>query len=165
MKTRVSSYEDYQISPQEKDDLLKKCRYGDEKTELQLLLAAQDSCEEIAADLFLSIRRNVSFERLEMAGAITNYGKGDFYGYRRKALFLFKERLERVDDDKIAEIQKKGYSGRYKSLQELSDELRITRGTVRQMARNAGAVVKFGALYRIDMEKLYQYYNGGQSAC
>lgn len=165
MKTRETSYEDYQISPQEKDVLLKKCRYGDKKTELQLFLAAQESCEEIAAELFLSLRRNVSFERLEMAGATISYNKGDFYGYRRKALFLFKERLERVADDKSAEMGKKGYSGRYKSLQELSDELRITRGTVRQMARNAGAVVKFGALYRIDMEKLYQYYNGSQSAC
>lgn len=165
MKTRQSSYEDYRISPQEKENLLMKCRSADAGTALQLFLAVQESCEEIAAELFLSLRRNVSFERLEMAGAILNYSKSDFYGYRRKALFLFKERLEHVDDDKSAEMGKKGYSGRYKSLQELSDELRITRGTVRQMARNAGAVVKFGALYRIDMEKLYQYYNGSQSAC
>ena len=68
------------------------CKNADEEEEKLLLESAQESNSYFASSIFYSLRNNVSFEKLE---ALKEFyaGKGDFYGYRRQTLFIFKIKL------------------------------------------------------------------------
>lgn len=92
MRTREKGYSNYGISEKEAKVLLDICKNADEEEEKLLLESAQESNSYFASSIFYSLRNNVSFEKLE---ALKEFyaGKGDFYGYRRQALFIFKIKL------------------------------------------------------------------------
>ncbi|MDO4943128.1 MAG: hypothetical protein Q4E73_09890 [Lachnospiraceae bacterium] len=88
MKTREKGYSDYGFAPGEEKMLKAYCRQPDFKENILLLECAMQSNAAICSDLYYSIVKGLSWERL---GKRTTqlYGKCDFYGYQRKTLALF----------------------------------------------------------------------------
>ena len=156
MRTRETSYWDYGISLSESKELLETCRNADKKTELKLLQAAQESCEECASSLFISLRNDLSYEDV-CIGNNLYVGKGDFYGYRRKTLYLLKEKLMEDNEEVIERWYEDGYIRRYLTIEKAVAETMIDECKLLTYAKKANAVLKIGRLYRINMIALYDY--------
>ncbi len=93
MKIRDTKFSDYDISRQEEIRLKKLCRKSDIKTTMALYLAAKIANSYLASAVFLSLKFGVSFERVDRLEYLY-ISKNDFYGYRRKALWIFKHLIE-----------------------------------------------------------------------
>ena len=157
MRTRKASYWDYGISKSEIKELLEKCQNTDSNTERLLLQATQESNYAIAEALFCSLQKGMSFERLDAKMGLHIITKEDFYGYRRKALYLFKEKLMEQDKENIEKLQNDGYIRRYCSVEDAAEEMQLTEKNLREVARSARAIIKIGSIVRINMIALYDY--------
>lgn len=93
MRTREMTYDDYGISPEEREELRKQCRSRDEKTQLALLHSAYLSNCEISDELYYSLRKGISYERLCIAKDIP-INRNDFYAYQMKTIALFKVMMD-----------------------------------------------------------------------
>lgn len=154
MRVREAGYKDYGMTDKEIDHLLKLCQSADCETEKLLLQAAQESDEEIADTLFYSLRNQLSYDDLFKQDRLF-IGKGDFYGYRRKTLYLLNEKIrERNEEEKWF---KKGYVRRYLCVEKVAKELEITRYKAINLAKNANAIMSIGNTVRINMVALYDY--------
>ncbi len=156
MRVRDASYRDYGLSESDCNALFKKCQAADRDTEKILFAAAQESNEEMAADLFYSLRRDVSFECLDTA-AVLPYNKVDFYGYRRKALYLFSEKLQEQNKEVVDMLRDAGYIRRYCSIEDAMEEMQLSEDKLRKIAKKARAIVRIGTFIRVNMVALYQY--------
>lgn len=156
MRTRKAGYSDYGISETESKELIRICRIADCQTELLLLKSAQESYAEYASSLFYSLRNNLSYEDV-CANNYLHIGKGDFYGYRRKTLYLLKEKIMRTEKVIIEKWKQDGYIRRYVSLEDAANELQISVSHTRIIANKANALVKLGNLPRVNMIALYDY--------
>ena len=92
MRTRTTYYSDYGFLNQEENLLKKWCRSIDFSEETLLLECAKKVNHRICNEIYYSIVKGVSFERLDQKNYV-DCGKGDFYGYQRKTLATFKEAL------------------------------------------------------------------------
>ena len=156
MRTRDASYWDYGISEAESKELIEICRNADSQTELLLLKAAQEACEEYASSLFYSLRNNLSYEDV----CSNNYlyiGKGDFYGHRRKTLYLLKEKIMENEKVIIEKWKLDGCLRRYVSLKDAAAEMQLKEDKIRTIAKKANAIIKIGHLTRVNMIALYDY--------
>lgn len=156
MRTRDASYWDYGISEAESKTLIEICHNADSQTELLLLKAAQEACMEYASSLFYSLRNNLSYEDV----CSNNYlyiGKGDFYGYRRKVLYLLKEKIMENEKVIIEKWKLDGCLRRYVSLEDAAAEMQLTEDKIRTIAKKANAIIKIGSLTRVNMIALYDY--------
>lgn len=88
MKTREMGYSDYGFAPGEEKTLKEYCRRPDFKENILLLECAMQSNAAICSDLYYSIVKGLSWEKMDKK-VIQLYGKSDFYGYQRKTLALF----------------------------------------------------------------------------
>lgn len=94
MKLRNRSYEDYGISKEESRYLLNLCRRRDEIVESCLIKALQTEDEVIREDLYLSLKDNLSYDKLYYDYYRDIFiNKVDFYAHRRMVLYLFKKKL------------------------------------------------------------------------
>lgn len=157
MRTRCASYNDYGITDGECKDLLELCRNADSKKELLLLQATQESNDIFASILFYSLRNDVSFQRMEMAMGKQPIEPIDFYAYRRKALYLFKEKLMENEKIIIEKWQNDGCMRRYISVDAAVKELQISNDKLNEIAKKANAIMRIGQLVRINMIALYRY--------
>ena len=154
MRVREMGYVDYKMEDKEVNRLLKLCQSADIETEKLILQAAQESDEEIASVLFYSLRNNVSYDDLYEKDRVF-IGKGDFYGYRRKTLYLLNERInERASNEKWLE---KDYIRRYLCVEKVAEELGIRRERVIKLAEKANAIMRIGRTVHINMIALYDY--------
>lgn len=110
MKTRKMGYSDYGFRDGEAKQLQKYCRRPDFAESFLLKEACQDSNENIADDLYCSIVHGISYNKLTRKKYIP-LPEVDFYGYRRKALFLFWEALWYINwgEERHKENNDKGY--------------------------------------------------------
>lgn len=92
MWVRNTGYDDYGFKPGEERELLKRCRSGGPDLQAIILAAAIEANAGVAGDLFYSIVRGWSYERLCTPDAL-GISKVDFYGYRRKTLAIIKNAL------------------------------------------------------------------------
>lgn len=155
MRTRIAGYSDYEFKDEEVKEWNKKCQNADGGLELIMLQAAQESNEAIAADLFYSLRSGTSYDRIIDWNQIP-INREDFYGYRRKTLFLIREKAQEPDADTLGHDCKDSYTKRFYTLNEACAELRIGRKSILNKAKEAEALLKIGSLYRVDMPKLYK---------
>lgn len=88
MRTREKGYDDYGLKPDEVAAAKLACRSPDIDTRSRLFYACMAAKPEIALDLAMSLAYNLSFERITANHEIYTV-RDDFYGYRRKALWLF----------------------------------------------------------------------------
>lgn len=156
MNTRIVGYSDYHIGEPEKKTLLELCRNADSQTELLLLKAAQEAYAEYASSLFYSLRSGASYESI----CCNNYLymiKNDFYAYRRQTLYLLKEKLMMNDEVIVEKWQQDGYIRRYLPLEKAMEETMIDETKLRELAKKANAMIKWGHLVRINMIALYDY--------
>ena len=92
VRVRESSYSDYGFNPGEERQLQEFCRRPDFAEDALLLECAKKVNPIIGGDLYFSLIRGLSWEQRDKR-TMQQYGKGDFYGYRRKALGLFRAAL------------------------------------------------------------------------
>lgn len=92
MRVRESKYSDYGFKPGEEKQLQEWCRRSDFTEDSLLLECAKKSNSVIGGDLYFSLIRGLSWEQLDRR-TMQQYSKVDFYGYRRKALGLFRAAL------------------------------------------------------------------------
>lgn len=159
MKVRETGYLDYGMTGAEAKEWLEKCQCADKDMDQLIFQAAQESNEVIAADLYYSLRTGISYNALFSLRYIP-VPKVDFYGYRRKALFLLKEKVIQNNDVVQKYFVDTGNIRRFLSTKSAGEELQLTENMTLRMARKANAVVKFGCYNRIDMTKLYAYIDG-----
>lgn len=159
MRTRELSYEDYGISEKECVELLEKCQNVDGDTEKLLLQAAQESNPDIASELFYSLRHDVSFQRLDTAQGQLLVDVVDFYAYRRKALYIFKEKMQERDKEVKEELSRQGLTRRYYPIEDACKELQMGRPSLKKMAAQANALIEFGNFRRVNMLVLCQFLN------
>lgn len=93
MKLREMGYEDYGMTREEADMIIKKCSHMNLDKSSEILNIAYETNPMIGPDLYYSIVQDVSYERLDAVKSIP-YSKGDFYGYRRKAIAIIKEKVK-----------------------------------------------------------------------
>lgn len=91
MKTRETSYLDYGMDKDEVKQLKEYCKSAQFVEHDKLLQSAITSNKSIAAELYYSIVRGISYEELIKIKNIP-LPKTDFYGYQRKCLAIFKEK-------------------------------------------------------------------------
>lgn len=164
MRTRYLGYADYGISETECKELFKMCQSTDRNTEQALKVAAHESNEAIAEELYQSLHDGVSFEHLDAVRGTLPVSKEDFYAYRRQALYLFKEKMTAQNKATVDELEKAGYIRRYCNVRDAAKEMQISEYKVRKIAMQAGALVKIGNIVRINMIVLYQFIDSrGQS--
>lgn len=92
MRTRTTYYRDYGFN--EKEEILLKnwCRDVEFTEELLLLECAIESNKSMCNEIYFSIVKGLSFEKLDTK--IYMYClKADFYGYQRKTLAKFRGKL------------------------------------------------------------------------
>ena len=92
MRTREKSYQQYGFAPGEENDLKNYCRSTDFTDHDTLIQAAISANPSIAADLYYSLVRGLSFDRLNDVRYIP-IPKVDFYGYQRNCLAIFRNLL------------------------------------------------------------------------
>ena len=93
MRKREMSYTEYGFSPGEEQDLKHYCRSPDFTDHDTLIQAAISANPSIAADLYYSLVRGLSFERINDIKYIP-ISKVDFYAYQRAFLAKYKEMRE-----------------------------------------------------------------------
>ncbi len=94
MRTREHGYSHYGFRDGEARELKKWCKSPDFKQNELLMKSAKESNEVISNSIYLSIVKGLSYERIDGMDYIY-IGKGDFYGYQRKALAIFRKALIR----------------------------------------------------------------------
>ena len=92
MRTREKGFADYGFSQGEETKLKEWCRKPDFTEEFLLLESAKMANKDIFNDIYFSIVRGVSYEKMDFK-VYQNIGKGDFYGYQRKTLAIFRDGL------------------------------------------------------------------------
>lgn len=92
MRVRESSYSDYGFNPGEERQLQEFCKQPDFAEDFLLLECSKKANSAIGGDLYFSLIRGLSWELLDKH-TCQMYSKGDFYGYRRKTLGLFRAAL------------------------------------------------------------------------
>lgn len=96
MRTRQKGFGDYGFAPGESDKLKAWCQKPDFSEEFLLLESAKMANRDIFNDIYFSIVRGVSYERMD-AKVYQNINKNDFYGYQRKTLGIFRKALIECD--------------------------------------------------------------------
>lgn len=93
MRIRDKSYKDYGFQEGEEKEILMYIHSKDFDDHLILLQSAIISNVHIASEIYYSIIKGISFESVDKIKYIP-ISKNDFYGYRRNALYIFKQFLE-----------------------------------------------------------------------
>lgn len=93
MRKREMGYSEYGFEPGEERELKEYCRSFDFSDHDTLLQAAVSANPSIAADLYYSLVRGLSFERINDIKYMP-IPKVDFYAYQRACLAKFKEMRE-----------------------------------------------------------------------
>lgn len=88
MRTRVAGYRDYGLKPEEAREIKKYCASSDFNEHQLLFTSAMSTNKELAADLYYSILKGLSYEDLDRI-CYMPIPKGDFYGYQRKVIGRF----------------------------------------------------------------------------
>lgn len=92
MRTREKGYKDYGLTQEEVEKILEWCKKPTFKENLLLLECAKKANEYFFNDVYFSLVKGLSYERLDQKSYQECY-KVDFYGYRRKTLALFRDAL------------------------------------------------------------------------
>ena len=95
MKRRYMGFDDYGFRPGEEKQLKEWCKKPDFSEEFLLLESAKMAHESIFNDLYFSIVKGLSYEKMDFK-VYQSIGKGDFYGHQRKTLAIFREALIEV---------------------------------------------------------------------
>lgn len=92
IRTREMGYDDYGLGPGEDKRLKKYCTSPDFDDHMLLLNSALGANKYLASDLYYSIAKGLSYEDMDRTCYIP-ISKGDFYGYQRKTLYIFRDML------------------------------------------------------------------------
>lgn len=149
MKTRHAWFKCYKMSKSEVRLLKSKCKEDDSVAVLLKEVTKSDH-DLLGSCVYQCLKYGLSYEELQDRVYVP-VAKPDFYGYWRQALFLLKEAI--LKSDSFEEI-KKYLSDGFVTLEEMCDKTGMTQMEVMQLAQNAGALVRFGKLLRIDKEKI-----------
>lgn len=158
MRTREAGYKDYKIKHSELHILMERCK--EEKNIMFLKEAVHESNDMIEEELFLSLHDGISYEDLEIKYNLKDtpfVAKNDFYAYRRKALFIFKEKLKENNIEIRRKWEQDNCIRRYLTVENASKEISISLTDIRRLARKANALLSIGNLVRIEMIALYKY--------
>lgn len=93
IRNRDRSYSEYGISEAESKEIIKYIRSGNmtDEEEHLLLKSAIEANSSIFPDIYASIRSGISYENMTRIKNVP-ISKPDFYGYRRKAIAIFKNK-------------------------------------------------------------------------
>lgn len=156
MKTRNTSYRHYGITDDEVKEWIAKCRNADNEFKKLIMEAARESNETLAEQIVESLNKKLSYTQLSMKEYIP-LSMADFYGYKRKTVFLLKEKVMERDEKLQAYFKQDGVIRRYVREEDACSELMLSKVDLARLAAKAKAAVKFGNLIRIDMNALYAY--------
>lgn len=92
MKTRQMGYADYGFDEKEDKKLKAYCTRPEFEDQILLFHACLEANRYISAVLYFSIANGVSYEDLDRIKYVP-ISKGDFYGWQRKAMSLFRDML------------------------------------------------------------------------
>lgn len=92
MRTRNKGYKDYGFEEKEANRLMEYCRKPEFIYRRELIESAERANSALADDIFYSIVKGLSYDSIAINSDIP-YSKADFYAYRRKCLFLFRDML------------------------------------------------------------------------
>ena len=116
--------------------------------------------EEVNVDYRLHIRKSLltgmSYDKL--CGKYDVFlSVGDFYAYRRQAIYLIYEKLLNEDPAIVAAWREKRLKRRYGTIIEIAAELGVSESRALEMAKKANAINNFGRFIRIDVGQLYDF--------
>lgn len=100
MKTREKGYSDYGFTDGDARELMQKIATNRAKDDYLCVLrtCCNEACDSMGHDLYVSLTEGDSYETREKRNACKGMcmpiTKTDFYGYRRKAVALFYERIK-----------------------------------------------------------------------
>lgn len=160
MRTREAGCKDYGLKVDEVILLTSMCKRKNDCFVSALKTAAHESNENIEQELFRNLHEQISYESLEAEmdlKGIPFVSRQDFYGYRRRTLFLFKEKLKENDRSTVEQWKKNDYIRRYLSKKEAEKETGMKECKLMDLAKKAEAVLKIGNMCLINMIALYDY--------
>ena len=94
MRTRDKSYSDYGLSKHEVKYLLKLCK------DLSLRSSLNESAKEVYPEIALELANSLAFGWSWESMNAKNYipiDENSFYGYRRKTLWIFAQKIKKLD--------------------------------------------------------------------
>lgn len=92
IRVRETGYDDYGLEPGEDKKIKKYCASAGFDDHLLLFNSALDANKQLASELYYSISKGLSYEDIDRVCYIP-ISKGDFYGYQRKTLYIFRDML------------------------------------------------------------------------
>lgn len=96
MRIREMGYQDYGFDEagerKESEKIMEYCRAPDFIYRKELIESAERANKSIADDIYYSIVKDLSYDDLVVKSDIP-YSKTDFYAYRRKCLFFFRDMM------------------------------------------------------------------------
>lgn len=92
MRTRNTKLIDYGLTLEESRKIREWCKKSDFTENILLLECAQKAHAYIFNDVYFSLVKGLSFEKLDQR-VYQDYAKCDFYAYQRKTLALFRDAL------------------------------------------------------------------------
>lgn len=94
LRTNDKGYKDYGLLPGEEKRLKSACRRRDPDIQNELISSAYQANEEIAMEIVYSLFFGKGYDVLSQISYIP-MSRNSFYGYRRKCLAIFKDKLIR----------------------------------------------------------------------
>lgn len=92
-KIREMGYKDYGFDNEnEAKKIMEYCRGPDFIYRKELIESAERANKSIADDIYYSIMKDLSYDDISVK-TIIPYSKTDFYAYRRKCLFFFRDMM------------------------------------------------------------------------
>ena len=92
MKTRETGYDDYGFEKKEDKRLKAYCQSVEFDDQILLFHACLEANKQLAGTLYYSLVNNLSYEDIDQRKYVP-ISKGDFYGWQRKALNIFRNLL------------------------------------------------------------------------
>lgn len=93
MGAKEKSFKHYGVELREMDELKNKCRSLNGEQKGMLYRSCLESDIGLSEHIFYSLTTGTSYDNLNKINRVP-INRDDFYGYRRKALVIFKSRLK-----------------------------------------------------------------------
>lgn len=91
MRTREMTYADYGMTEEDREKVKEFCKNARAAEKAFILSICLEVKEDIATDLYYSLIKNLSFERIEKANLLY-MKRDDFYGYKKKVIYQILQR-------------------------------------------------------------------------
>lgn len=156
MRTREARLSDYGLIEETKDCILWFCSTANEEQQEFIKSILKKLGTEEWESIYFNLVYGLSYEKV-CGRCSTLFSKNDFYRYRIKAIYLISEKLAENNIRIVEQCFLSNDVRRYLNLTNAGKELGVASCKAKQIAIKAGALIRIGNMYRINMRKMYEY--------